>query len=149
MAAILPLQPSTKEVLNNPNSLNNLMKISYEQQKQAASDTAYDTKTNIYENFEVKEVDENLRNNLEEKNDLSSLQFDGDGLKMANIKNHELIKDDKDVGLVLSSIFDGKALKGLALIKFDDIEDEKKTSPKIGSLGDNIFLQNNKVLIID
>ena len=57
MAAILPLQPSTKEVLNNPNSLNNLMKISYEQQKQAASDTAYDTKTNIYENFEVKEVD--------------------------------------------------------------------------------------------
>ena len=68
---------------------------------------------------------------------------------MTNIKNHELIKDDKDVGLVLSSVFDGKTLKGLALIKFDDMEDEKKISPNIDSLGDNIFLQNNKVLIID
>lgn len=99
--------------------------------------------------FEIEEVNQQLKNAIEEKNNLSSLQFDGDILKMANIKNHELIKNDKDVGLVLSSIFDGKTLKGLALIKFDDIEDEKNISQKIDSLGDNIFLQNNKVLIID
>ncbi len=98
--------------------------------------------------FEIQEVNQQLKNAIEEKNNLSSLQFDGDILKMANIKNHELIKNDKDVGLVLSSIFDGKTLKGLALIKFDDIEDEKNISQKIDSLGDNIFLQNNKVLII-
>lgn len=98
--------------------------------------------------FEIEEVNQQLKNAIEEKNNLSSLQFDGDILKMANIKNHELIKNDKDVGLVLSSIFDGKTLKGLALIKFDDIEDEKNISQKIDSLGDNIFLQNNKVLII-
>ena len=98
--------------------------------------------------FEIEEVDQQLKNTIEEKNNLSSLQFDGDILKMANIKNHELIKDGKDVGLVLSSIFDGKTLKGLALIKFDDTEDEKNISQKIDSLGDNIFLQNNKVLII-
>jgi len=98
--------------------------------------------------FEIEEVDQQLKNTIEEKNNLSSLQFDGDILKMANIKNHELIKDGKDVGLVLSSIFDGKTLKGLALIKFDDTEDEKNISQKIDALGDNIFLQNNKVLII-
>ena len=98
--------------------------------------------------FEIEEVDQQLKNTIEEKNNLSSLQFDGDILKMANIKNHELIKDGKDVGLVLSSIFDGKTLKGLALIKFDDTEDEKNISQKIAALGDNIFLQNNKVLII-
>ena len=99
--------------------------------------------------FEIDEVNQKLKNAIEEKHNLSSLQFDGDILKMANIKNHELIKDEKDVGLVLSSIFDGKTLKGLALIKFDDIEGEKNISQKIDSLGDNIFLQNNKVLIID
>jgi hypothetical protein len=99
--------------------------------------------------FEIDEVNQQLKNAIEEKHNLSSLQFDGDILKMANIKNHELTKDDKDIGLVLSSIFDGKTLKGLALIKFDDIEDEKNISQKIDSLGDNIFLQNNKVLIID
>ena len=99
--------------------------------------------------FKIDEVNQQLKNAIEEKDNLSSLQFDGDILKMANIKNHELIKDGKDVGLVLSSIFDGKTLKGLALIKFDDIKDDKNTSPKICSLGDNIFLQNNKVLIID
>ena len=99
--------------------------------------------------FEVKEVDENLRNNLEEKNDLSSLQFDGDGLKMANIKNHELLKNDKDCGLVLSSIFDGKTLRGLVLLKFDEVEDDKNISPKINLANENIFLQNNKILIID
>lgn len=98
--------------------------------------------------FEIKEVNQQLKNVIEEKNNLSSLQFDGDILKMANIKNHELVKDGKDVGLVLSSIFDGKTLKGLALIKFDDIEDEKNISQKIDSPGDDIFLQNNKVLII-
>jgi folate-binding protein YgfZ len=99
--------------------------------------------------FEIKEVDEELRNIIEEKNDLSSLQFDGDGLKMANIKNHELLKDGKDCGLVLSSIFDGKTLRGLALLKFDEVEDEKNILQKIALAGDNIFLQNNKILIID
>jgi len=99
--------------------------------------------------FEVKEVDENLRNVIEEKNDLSSLQFDGDGLKMAYIKNHELLKDDKDCGLVLSSIFDGKTLRGLVLLKFDEAEDDKNISPKINLANENIFLQNNKILIID
>lgn len=99
--------------------------------------------------FEIVEINQQLKNTIEEKDNLSSLQFGGDVLKMANIKNHELIKNDKDVGLVLSSVFDGKTLKGLALIKFDDMEDEKKISPNIDSLGDNIFLQNNKVLIID
>ena len=99
--------------------------------------------------FEVKEVDENLRKNIEEKNDLSSLQFDGDGLKMANVKNHELLKDDKDCGLVLSSIFDGKMLRGLVLLKFDEVEDDKNISPKNSLANENIFLQNNKILIID
>lgn len=99
--------------------------------------------------FEVKEVDENLRKNIEEKNDLSSLQFDGDGLKMANVKNHELLKDDKDCGLVLSSIFDGKTLRGLVLLKFDEVEDDKNISPKNSLANENIFLQNNKILIID
>ena len=99
--------------------------------------------------FEVKEVEENLRNIIEEKNDLSSLQFDGDGLKMANVKNHELLKDDKDCGLVLSSIFDGKTLRGLVLLKFDEVEDDKNISPKINLANENIFLQNNKILIID
>ena len=99
--------------------------------------------------FEVKEVEENLRNIIEEKNDLSSLQFDGDGLKMANVKNHELLKDDKDCGLVLSSIFDGKTLRGLVLLKFDEVEDDKNISPKNSLANENIFLQNNKILIID
>ena len=99
--------------------------------------------------FEVKEVDENLRNNLEEKNDLSSLQFDGDGLKMANIKNHELLKNDKDCGLVLSSIFDGKTLRGLVLLKFDEVEEKKDNPLNFNLISENIFLQNNKILIID
>ena len=99
--------------------------------------------------FEVKEVDESLRNNLEEKNDLSSLQFDGDGLKMANIKNHELLKNDKDCGLVLSSIFDGKTLRGLVLLKFDEVEEKKDNPLNFNLISENIFLQNNKILIID
>ena len=99
--------------------------------------------------FEVKEVDENLRKNIEEKNDLSSLQFDGDGLKMANIKNHELLKNDKDCGLVLSSIFDGKTLRGLVLLKFDEVEEKKDNPPNFNLISENIFLQNNKILIID
>ena len=76
--------------------------------------------------FEVKEVDEDLRKVIEEKNDLSSLQFDGDGLKIANIKNHELLKDGKDCGIVLSSIFDSETLRGLALLKFDEVEEKKE-----------------------
>jgi folate-binding protein YgfZ len=99
--------------------------------------------------FEVKEVDEDLRKVIEEKNDLSSLQFDGDGLKMANIKNHELLKDGKDCGIVLSSIFDGETLRGLALLKFDEVENEKNISQKIDLSSENILLQNNKILIID
>ena len=99
--------------------------------------------------FEVKEVDEDLRKVIEEKNDLSSLQFDGDGLKMVNIKNHELLKDGKDCGIVLSSIFDGKTLRGLALLKFDEVENEKNISHKIDLSSENILLQNNKILIID
>ncbi len=99
--------------------------------------------------FEIKEINEELRKIIEEKNDLSSLQFQGDGLKMTNIKNHELLKDGKDCGLVLSSIFDGKMLKGLALIKFDEVEESKNILPKINLSKENIFLQNNKILIID
>ena len=99
--------------------------------------------------FEIAEINQELKEAIAEKNDLSSLQFDGDGLKMANIKNHELLKDGKEVGLVLSSILDGKTLRGLALVKFDDIEEEKNISQKIVLSNDNIFLQNNKVLIID
>ena len=99
--------------------------------------------------FEVKEVDEDLRKVIEEKNDLSSLQFDGDGLKIANIKNHELLKDGKDCGIVLSSIFDGETLRGLALLKFDEVENEKNISQKIDLSSENILLQNNKILIID
>jgi hypothetical protein len=99
--------------------------------------------------FEIKEVDAELTKIIAEKNDLSSLQFDGDGLKMVNIKNHELLKNNKDCGLVLSSIFDGKTLRGLVLLKFDEAEDDKNTSPKINLANENIFLQNNKILIID
>ena len=94
--------------------------------------------------FEVKEFNENLRNNIEEKNDLSSLQFNGDGLKMGNVKNHELLKDGKDCGLVLSSIFDGKTLRGLALIRFDEVENEKNILSN-----SDFYLDNNKILIID
>lgn len=99
--------------------------------------------------FEIKEVDAELRKIIEEKNDLSSLQFDDNGLKMANIKNHELLKNDKECGLVLSSIFDGKTLRGLVLLKFDEVEDDKNIAPKINLASENIFLQNNKILIID
>lgn len=99
--------------------------------------------------FEIKKIDEDLRKIIEEKNDLSSLQFDDDGLKITNIKNHELLKDDKDCGMVLSSIFDGETLRGLALIKFDEVENEKNISQKIDLSNENIFLRNNKILIID
>lgn len=99
--------------------------------------------------FEIKEVDAELRKIIEEKNDISSLQFDDNGLKMANIKNHELLKNNKDCGLVLSSIFDGKTLRGLVLLKFDEVEDDKNIAPKINFANENIFLQNNKILIID
>jgi hypothetical protein len=99
--------------------------------------------------FEIKEVDAELAKIIAEKNDLSSLQFDGDGLKMINIKNHELLKNDKDCGLVLSSTFDGKTLRGLVLLKFDEAEDDKNISPRINLANENIFLHNNKILIID
>ena len=99
--------------------------------------------------FEIKEVNAELAKIIAEKNDLSSLQFDGDGLKMINIKNHELLKNDKDCGLVLSSTFDGKTLRGLVLLKFDEAEDDKNISPRINLANENIFLHNNKILIID
>jgi len=99
--------------------------------------------------FEIAEINADLRKIIEEKNDLSSLQFNGDSLKMANIKNHELLKNDKDCGLVLSSIFDGKSLRGLALIKFDELEGKNDNSLNFNLANDNIFLQNNKILIID
>ena len=99
--------------------------------------------------FELNEINEDLRNIIDKKNDLSSLQFDGDGLKIVNIKNHELLKDDKECGVVLSSIYDGKMLRGLVLLKFDEVENEINILPKIDLLNQNIFLQNNKILIID
>ncbi len=99
--------------------------------------------------FEVKAFDENLKNYIEEKNDLSPLQFDGDGLKMGNVKNHELLKDGKDCGLILSSIFDGKTLRGLVLLKFDEVEEKKDNPLNFNLISENIFLQNNKILIID
>lgn len=50
---ILPAEPSTVETTNDPNSITNLIKKTEEQKKQAAADTKYDTKSNIYEKFET------------------------------------------------------------------------------------------------
>jgi hypothetical protein len=49
--AIPPIEPSTAQSANDPNSISNLIKKTEEQNKQAKSDTKYDTKTGIYEAF--------------------------------------------------------------------------------------------------
>jgi hypothetical protein len=49
--AIPPIEPSTAASANDPNSISNLIKKTEEQNKQAKSDTKYDTKVNVYEAF--------------------------------------------------------------------------------------------------
>lgn len=49
--AIPPIEPSTVGSANDPNSISNLIKRTEEQNKQAQSDTKYDTKGGIYESF--------------------------------------------------------------------------------------------------
>jgi hypothetical protein len=49
--AIPPIEPSTQASANDPNSISNLIKKTEEQNKQAKSDTKYDTKGGIYESF--------------------------------------------------------------------------------------------------
>ncbi len=49
--AIPPIEPSTAASANDPNSISNLIKKTEEQNKQAQSDTKYDTKGGIYESF--------------------------------------------------------------------------------------------------
>jgi hypothetical protein len=51
MSAVAPVQPSTAQTSNDPNSIVNLLKKSEQQSKQANSDTQFDTKKNIYEAF--------------------------------------------------------------------------------------------------
>jgi hypothetical protein len=51
MSAVAPVQPSTAQTSNDPNSIVNLLKKSQEQTKQANSDTQFDTKKDIYEKF--------------------------------------------------------------------------------------------------
>ena len=49
--AIPPIEPSTAASTNDPNSISNLIKKTEEQNKQAQSDTKYDTKKGVYESF--------------------------------------------------------------------------------------------------
>jgi hypothetical protein len=51
MSAVAPVQPSTAQTSNDPNSIVNLLKESQQQTKQANSDTQFDTKKDIYEKF--------------------------------------------------------------------------------------------------
>lgn len=53
---IIPAEPSTQETVNDPNSITNLIKKTEEQKKQASADTKYDTKANVYENFETQSM---------------------------------------------------------------------------------------------
>ena len=48
---IAPTEPSTYATQIDPYSITNLTKLSEEQKKQAESDTKYDVKTKVYENF--------------------------------------------------------------------------------------------------
>lgn len=48
---IAPTEPSTYATQIDPYSITNLTKLSVEQKKQANSDTKYDVKTKVYENF--------------------------------------------------------------------------------------------------
>ncbi len=50
-AAIAPNEPSTYATSIDPYSITNLTKLADEQKKQAQSDTKYDVKTKVYENF--------------------------------------------------------------------------------------------------
>ncbi len=50
-SAIPPIEPSTAASANDPNSISNLIKKTEEQNKQAKSDTKYDTKAGVYESF--------------------------------------------------------------------------------------------------
>jgi len=51
MSAVAPIQPSTAQTSNDPNSIVNLLKKSQQQNTQAQSDTQFDTKKNVYETF--------------------------------------------------------------------------------------------------
>lgn len=51
MSAVAPVQPSTAQTSNDPNSIVNLLKKSQQQTNQANSDTQFDTKKDIYEKF--------------------------------------------------------------------------------------------------
>ena len=51
MSAVAPVQPSTAQTSNDPNSIVNLLKKSQQQSKQANSDTQFDTTKDIYEPF--------------------------------------------------------------------------------------------------
>ena len=51
MSAVAPVQPSTTQTSNDPNSIVNLLKKSQQQSTQANSDTQFDTKKDIYEPF--------------------------------------------------------------------------------------------------
>lgn len=53
---VLPIEPSTVGSTSDPNSISNLIKRVEEQNKQAKSDTKYDTKGGIYESFIDKDV---------------------------------------------------------------------------------------------
>ena len=48
---VLPIEPSTVASVSDPNSISSLIKRVEEQNKQAKSDTKYDTKSGIYESF--------------------------------------------------------------------------------------------------
>jgi hypothetical protein len=50
-SAIPPIEPSTLSSISDPNSISNLIKRTEEQNKQATSDTKYDTKKGVYESF--------------------------------------------------------------------------------------------------
>ena len=52
---VLPAEPSTITSIQDPNSITNLIKKTQEQNKQAQSDTVYDTKKGVYESFETKQ----------------------------------------------------------------------------------------------
>lgn len=52
---VLPAEPSTISSIQDPNSITNLIKKTQEQNKQAQSDTVYDTKKGVYESFETKQ----------------------------------------------------------------------------------------------
>lgn len=50
-AAVAPTEPSNYTTSIDPYSITNLTKIADEQKKQSQSDTKYDVKTAVYENF--------------------------------------------------------------------------------------------------